>query len=180
MNTVRRWFAVVALIALAGSAATAQEEALARGAALLAPFKHDLKQALVRGLSDGAVQAVTVCRAQAPTIAQNLAKDGVRLGRTSMRLRNPENIAPAWVGPILQAYVEQPSERIARATALPDGRVGYVEPIFVQPMCLQCHGEKLSPEVAARINELYPQDHAVGFRAGDLRGAFWAEFPAAE
>jgi hypothetical protein len=60
------------------------------------------------------------------------------------------------------------------------GRVGYVEPIEVQPLCLACHGEALAEPVRARLEALYPHDRAVGFRAGDFRGLFWAELPAAE
>ena len=44
--------------------------------------------------------------------------------------------------------------------------------------CLTCHGSSLAPDVAAQISDLYPQDRAVGFEAGDLRGVFWLEFPA--
>jgi hypothetical protein len=61
---------------------------------------------------------------------------------------------------------------------LPDSRLGYVEPILVQPLCLTCHGDPLAPDIAARIDELYPEDRAVGYEIGDLRGVFWIEFPA--
>jgi hypothetical protein len=30
----------------------------------------------------------------------------------------------------------------------------------------------LSPDVAAKLHDLYPQDRATGFSVGDLRGAF--------
>ena len=39
--------------------------------------------------------------------------------------------------------------------------------------------EACQPDVASRISELYPEDRATGFEAGDLRGIFWVEFPAA-
>jgi hypothetical protein len=42
-------------------------------------------------------------------------------------------------------------------------------------MCLACHGESLEPAVAAKLAAAYPKDQATGFRAGDLRGAFWVE-----
>ena len=79
------------------------------------------------------------------------------------------------------AYLEQPDEREPVAVRLESGRIGYVEPIILQPMCTTCHGESLSEPVATQIAELYPDDAATGFREGDLRGVFWAEFaPAAE
>jgi hypothetical protein len=54
--------------------------------------------------------------------------------------------------------------------------VGYVEPIFVKPMCLPCHGSDIPDGVAARLDEHYPTDEARGFAEGDFRGLFWVEF----
>ncbi|HFC54196.1 MAG TPA: DUF3365 domain-containing protein, partial [Gammaproteobacteria bacterium] len=42
----------------------------------------------------------------------------------------------------------------------------------VEKPCLACHGGNIRPEVAAALDERYPQDKARGFRAGDIRGAF--------
>ena len=49
----------------------------------------------------------------------------------------------------------------------------YMKPIMTagQP-CLACHGSELKLEVSAKIKELYPNDQATGFSAGDMRGAF--------
>jgi cytochrome c553 len=167
---------VVGLLCTA-SAAEAQETRLSPGARLLAPFKRDLQQALRDGLAAGPVEAIAACRIRAPEIADSLSRKGVRIGRTSHRLRNPSNAAPEWVQPILEGYVNDPLDRTARTVALRDNRSGYVEPILLQPMCLTCHGRDLAPEVASRISELYPSDRATGFDVGDLRGVFWVEFP---
>lgn len=158
----------------------AQESEHAQGPRILAPFKQDLAQALRDGLAQGTVQAIAACQLKAPEIADTLSRNGVRLGRTSDRLRNPSNTAPAWVVPILEAYATNPSDRAPRTVSLGDDRAGYVEPIVLQPLCLTCHGENLAPELLSRINELYPADWAVGYKVGDLRGVFWAEFPRLE
>jgi hypothetical protein len=100
----------------------------------------------------------------------------VEVGRTSHRLRNPANAPRPWMEPLLAAYRAAP-ERAPRAVAIGAGRVGYVEPITVKPMCLACHGSELAPGVRARLAELYPEDRATGFAVGDFRGLFWAEFP---
>jgi len=49
----------------------------------------------------------------------------------------------------------------------------YARPLFVMERCVTCHGDAaaLAPEVKALIAGRYPQDAAVGYRAGDLRGA---------
>lgn len=168
----------IIVLALAVGGVQAQEAELARGAELLSPFKGDLQEALRLGLTKGPVEAIGICRVQAPEIARALAQDGIRLGRSSHRLRNPANSPPEWVTPILAAYIDNSADRAPRVVPLPDNRLGYVEPILLQPLCLTCHGEVLAPDVATRIDELYPEDRAVGFNDGDLRGIFWVDFPA--
>ena len=170
--------AIVISLVLAASSVLAQDAELARGAELLTPFKKDLMQALKSGLAEGPAEAIQVCRIKAPGIADALSVDGVRMGRSSHKLRNPDNAAPDWVSPIMQAYLHDTASRQPRAVKLADDRWGYVEPIMVQPLCLTCHGPELAPDIAAQISELYPDDRATGFEAGDLRGVFWLEFPA--
>ncbi len=157
----------------------AQEAELARGAELLMPFKKDLQQALKGGLAEGPASAIQVCRVKAPGIADALSVDGVRMGRSSHKLRNPDNTAPDWVTPIMQAYLEDASSREPRAVELDDNRWGYVEPIMTQPLCLTCHGSELAPEVAAQIARTLPprQGHRLrgrrpprGLLAGIPRG----------
>lgn len=174
MQLQRLFFAALVLVA---GVTQAEEAESPRGAELLAPFKRELQQALREGLARGPVEAIAACREQAPEIAKTMSHDGIRLGRTSQRLRNPANGAPDWVVPILEGYLAQPSDRVPTTLSLPSGQSGYVEPILLQPLCTNCHGEALAPDVAARIEELYPEDRAVGFQVGDLRGVFWIEFP---
>lgn len=164
------------LMLLTGTA-FAQKSAGDKGAELLKPFKMELMQALQSGLAQGPAEAISACRIKAPGIAHSLSADGVRMGRTSHRLRNPANTAPEWVAPILEAYLADSVNRLPRTVEISDGMDGYVEPIGIKPMCQACHGEALAPDVAARIGELYPQDRATGFKEGDLRGVFWVEYP---
>lgn len=164
-------------LVLAAATVHAQDAELARGAELLAPFKKDLQLALKSGLAEGPAEAIQVCRVKAPGIANALSVEGVRMGRSSHKLRNPDNTAPDWVSPLMQTFLDDPSSREPLAVGLADNRWGYVEPIMLQPLCLTCHGSELAPGVAEQISELYPEDHAIGFEAGDLRGVFWLEFP---
>ena len=165
------------LVVLLALTAAAQESKHARGHELLQPFKEDLQRALKNGLAQGPVAAIDACQLQAPELARALAKDGVRVGRASDRLRNPANVAPAWVAPILADYVKNPSSRWPAAVYLHKDRAGYVEPIIVQALCLTCHGSDIAPALAARINERYPADRAIDYEVGDLRGVFWVEYP---
>ena len=55
----------------------------------------------------------------------------------------------------------------------PDGKRAYVEPLFIQPVCLKCHGPNVSQSVNDKIKALYPEDEATGFKAGEFRGLLW-------
>ncbi|MDX2412548.1 MAG: DUF3365 domain-containing protein [Woeseiaceae bacterium] len=154
-----------------------QEKDVAHGAELLVPLKKELKQALMAGMQNGPLSAISVCKDQAPAIAASLSVDGVEIGRTSHRLRNPANSAPDWVDPILKNYLGEESDRAPTVVSLENNRQGYIEPIVVAPLCLACHGKTLAPDVAAHINEAYPEDEATGFDEGDLRGVYWVEYP---
>lgn len=165
-----------ALILATAACAPSDDELLARGADLLAPFKTNLKAALQAGMQRGPIAAIGACRDEAPGIASELSTGGVLVGRSSHRLRNPDNAGPEWVTGVIDTYLADSASVMPVLVARLDGKVGYVEPIMIQPMCLACHGKSLDPELAARIGELYPGDRATGFREGDLRGVYWAEF----
>ncbi len=176
---VTAWAVLVLAFCASGMAST-HETGPARGAELLGPLKMNLKLALMAGMQKGPVNAISVCKDQAPAIADSLAVDGVQIGRTSHRLRNPANSAPEWVDPVLRAYLEEESDRAPRVVSLANNREGYVEPITIKPLCLACHGETLAPDVAAQIEMMYPEDEATGFKVDELRGVYWVEYSAVQ
>jgi hypothetical protein len=49
----------------------------------------------------------------------------------------------------------------------------FAKPIVLQSACFACHGnpEQISPEVKSKLSELYPNDKAINYQAGQLRGA---------
>jgi hypothetical protein len=147
-----------------------------RARAELKPFKQRLMGALTESLRDGPETTIDVCRVLAPAIAGEISSAGVEVGRTSHKLRNDRNAPREWVKPLLNAYVTSPNKSGPEIVRLEHGGIGYVEPIFVKPMCLVCHGSAITPSVASRIEEHYPKDAARNFEAGDFRGLFWVEF----
>lgn len=149
------------------------------GGELLKPYKQQLQAALKSGLQQGPSQAIDVCRVQAPAIAGSVSVDGVVVGRTSHRLRNPENVAPDWVEPVLADWVDTPASAQPLTVTLDGEREGYVEPIVMQPLCVTCHGEVIGPALKERIDALYPGDRPTGFSPGELRGVFWVEYTPA-
>ncbi len=167
----------------AESVAPAEPEAalpaeVERARQVLLPFKRSLKQTLVAGMAQGPEQAVRSCKLQAPEIAEAAASKGVAVGRTSHRLRNAANAPADWMKPFLDEFLAEGKGGAARWVELPAGSFGYVEPIYVQPLCLNCHGDSLAPELRKLILEMYPQDEATGFAEGDFRGLFWVVLDA--
>lgn len=147
----------------------------------LAPFKEELVDALMGTLGEASpAEAIHVCREQAPEIAARLSVNGVRMGRTSHKTRNPANAPAGWVEPLLAAYLEEPTNTRPRAVYIDDSTVGYVEPIYVMSFCLSCHGPSIEPSLLEEIQSVYPQDQATGFKANDLRGLFWVTLPRGE
>ncbi len=126
----------------------------------------------------GPVDAIAVCGSKAPAIAAHVSEDyGLKIGRTSHKLRNPGNVAPDWAEPLISERVGEPSY-----VAGPAGELGALLPIRLKAECQMCHGpqEQIDEELLAAISETYPEDQAVGFAEGDLRGWFWIEVPAQE
>jgi hypothetical protein len=127
--------------------------------------------------TDGPSKAVAVCKTEAPAIANAVSSEhGLRIGRTSHKLRNPTNRPPEWAR-------EWVASRTTEATfkAHPDGRLGVLLPIHLKAQCVVCHGSpaQFVDSVRLELAASYPDDQAVGFEVGDLRGWFWIEVPQA-
>jgi len=137
---------------------------------LAASLMSRLVEAMVE---TGPAGAIEVCSQEAPSIAERVGKEnGVRIGRTSFRIRNPENTPPAWALPWVEQRVESPQFQI-----LDTGATAALFPIRIQPTCLACHGNEIQAEIGDKLAQLYPNDQATGFALDELRGWFWVEVP---
>ncbi len=129
--------------------------------------------------ADGYPAAINVCAQEARGMAADVSSRlNVNIGRTSLRLRNTANSAPAWALPHIQANADSAgSEATSYLATGPGGELGVLSPIMVGAACMNCHGsaEQLAPGVADALAQLYPADAATGFAEGDLRGWFWVE-----
>jgi len=149
-------------------------------------FFNELKGELVKGMkAGGPVAAINVCHSLAPAIAMEHSKNtGWDVGRTSLKLRNPDNAPDAWETTVLQKFEERRAQgegpdTLAFAEVVEedgDKYFRFMKGIVMPPMekmpCLKCHGDNIDAKVASRLDELYPQDQARGYKAGQVRGAF--------
>jgi hypothetical protein len=173
------------LVPLWTATATAQSDVKERidaARAAAGDFGMTLIGALQKAIAAGGpVNAIGVCNIAAPEIAAaKSAERHMTIARTSLKLRQPKNAPDDWEMRQLQSF-----EQRKAAGESPAGieigeyvEVGgkklfrYMKAIPTGEVCLACHGSTLTPEVTARLKELYPADAATGFKLGDLRGAF--------
>ncbi|MFA5939974.1 MAG: DUF3365 domain-containing protein [Sinimarinibacterium sp.] len=185
MRTLALLLSVSCGVAAAGEQQT-EDARLIESRALVATLGSELRDALTGAIkSDGPARAISVCQFEAPAIAARIGRADVRVGRTALRVRNPGNAADVDQRRILSDF-----ERRLAAGEAPDGieqfdqtykgGARYMKAIVTQPMCVTCHGPTLAPEVATVIKSRYPDDEAVGFTPGSLRGAFVVEWRASE
>jgi Protein of unknown function (DUF3365) len=162
----------------ADALAPAQQAQLAKATAAQQVLAQQLLGELTAAIdTHGTRAAISICKVRAPELAAAVgSQHGLRLGRTSHRLRSPDNQPPAWA----RSAVDAPGDD-ARLFVGPDGQLGVLRPILLLPMCVQCHGEpaQLATGVAEALQRLYPQDRATGFAPGQRRGWFWIEVPKA-
>jgi len=154
-----------------------EDPRVAHAKAALLPLKKQLKAALVEGMKKGPEEAITACQLKAPAIAKAVSNDVVAVGRTSHKVRSPANQGPAWARKLNDQLLDDKDLAFA-STTLPDGSFAYAERIMTGGLCLTCHGADLAPGVKAALQKAYPDDKATGFKAGDMRGVFWAQVAA--
>lgn len=170
------------LVAPDASPEAAEAVLVGRAAAAQAMTKL-LAELTVALASDGPAGAVEVCHLKA--LPLTTARDpklpqvtGVK--RTSLKVRNPANAPDA----AERLVLDHVAALVARGEALPEVLLQRVEPadapsewrvyrpVMTQAGCLACHGEPLAQPAALRavLQARYPQDAALGYRAGDWRG----------
>lgn len=130
--------------------------------------------------SVGAENAIPVCKVIAPAMAAEYSKDGRVLKRVSLKARNQVQGTPdAWEKEILEGFDQaqregKPVDTLEASTVSSDGRwFRYMKAIPTQAQCLQCHGKPadISASLKALLANEYPQDQAVGYSVGEVRGA---------
>jgi hypothetical protein len=151
-------------------------------AAMLKELGGKLQAAMKDG---GPVNALGVCQVEAPAIALRIsAEEKITIRRISHKPRNISmGVSNDWQTKALKQFEEalargEPSADIEFVEAVKAGsgsrmELRFAKPILMQAQCTACHGtpEQISPEVKTKLDELYPQDKALGFKPGELRGA---------
>lgn len=152
---------------------------------LIKKFGGQLKSTLTSEIKqNGLVAAIKVCKIKAPEISDSLS-DKVTIGRTSLKYRNPDN-KPDDISKITLMDFETQKQNNGNVSQIEKGQFiekdgkkvyRFMKAIETGGLCLSCHGESLTKEVAEQIKTDYPDDKATGFKLGDIRGSFVVEIP---
>lgn len=141
-------------------------------------LKQELQAAFKQG---GAINAVGVCKLKAPAIAKAVSNSGMQVGRVSLKNRSPGNVPLEWQKVVLEQFEKKKASGEAvdklmyrEIVKTDNGReFRMMKAIPTGNLCIVCHGETLDKGLVAKLDDLYPEDKARGFKKGDIRGAFW-------
>jgi len=155
------------------------EEAKGAVKALGSGLKNELMTAMKAG---GPTAALDVCVTKAPALTAAVATEKkLDIGRVSLKNRNPKNAPNEWQTTVLNDFEarklkgEKPDSLVYAKTVTIEGKqeFRFMKAIPTGGLCLTCHGETIAPEISKTLQGHYPADKAIGFKLGDLRGAFY-------
>ena len=132
---------------------------------------------------DGLEYAVGFCNLEAMKITDSLSRvEGVTIRRLAKKYRNPLNATSDNESAIYKQFVINYLSNVKAKpllTVTESGNPIYFQVIRTQEMCLTCHGkpgETIPTNLAKKIEELYPDDKAINFEAGQPRGMWEITF----
>ncbi len=153
---------------------------------LMGETKRKISTTLVEAMEKGGVKyAAQFCNLVAYPIVDSMSKvHNARIRRVSDKPRNPNdamNDDEQKVFALFNAKAQMPNAELKPIVMQhDDGTVGYYAPIKISmPTCLKCHGEvgkDIKAEDYKVLKSLYPNDVAVGYKEGELRGMFSIQF----
>lgn len=161
----------------------ALEAAMQKGNQLVKMTFENMSRKLKSTIREkGVLEAIQYCSVEAVPLTTSLEEDGIKISRTSSKYRNPENAPNPETKKILSKFENEKANRKESETIVhksADGTIHYYKPIYMQALCLNCHGDpglNVPDEVTAQLSKLYPEDKALGYKMNDFRGAWHLEF----
>ena len=136
----------------------------------------NVKKAMTKG---GPIYALEFCNAHASSIIDslNIANNCV-ISRVSAKNRNPKN---GLINKTEKELWTLFQNNLAVDTLIQNKeKLIYYKPIKIAlPACLKCHGNpgsEINSATFAKLEKLYPNDLAIGYKLNDFRGLWKIEF----
>lgn len=159
-----------------------EEIYLKKGEEIAMATKSILGKNLMTAINEkGTIHALSFCNNRALSLTDSLAPNyQAKVKRVSHKPRNALNLASNDELEILRQMKQksESTEGQTRFIKFFDDKIISYHSIFINGMCLQCHGKvgaEILPETLQKIHEFYPNDKAIDYEEGDLRGMFVVE-----
>ena len=128
------------------------------------------------------LSAMGFCSAKAEDITKEVnmkLPKHASVRRTALKIRNENNTPDLLDIEVMQAYEKSISSNTFQPNDIKvivdDNTTRVYKPLVTQKVCLKCHGSTISKEIQSLITANYPNDRAVGFKEGSLRGVIVSE-----
>lgn len=144
---------------------------------IIQTYAQTLKSKLMSAMqAGGPTQAVLVCSEESQKIAKDIsASSGWHVKRVSLKARNPLAKPDGWESEILTEWQKTLSEKADTnllEVSIQEDQVRVMKGIQTDGLCLTCHGTNIDAKLSEQIKQIYPNDQAIGYEMGALRGAF--------
>ncbi|ABZ93946.1 Hypothetical protein LBF_1431 [Leptospira biflexa serovar Patoc strain 'Patoc 1 (Ames)'] len=145
--------------------------------------KSNLQEKLMKAMKEGGTEAaIPFCQENAMAFTKRLGiAKSVTLKRITDRPRNQMNLFSTEEAKIFSEIQKKKSNDgvFPNRVVSSDESVTVYVPIVVMGQCVQCHGkpENITKETKTTLQRFYPNDQAIGYEVGDLRGLFSVRFP---
>lgn len=180
---------VTLLIAVSGAyAEVTKEQAIEKSKEMVGELGGAVRSKLQETIkTSGFAAAIPVCKEIAPAKAKEVSeKYKASIRRVSLKTRNSSNTPDLYEvlmlkkmehdqteGKLKEAYMEVFTSSNGKKS------LRLMKPVVTEALCLNCHGtpDKLNPEAAKAIKELYPNDKATDYNLNQIRGAVTVIYP---
>ncbi|HZW78270.1 MAG TPA: DUF3365 domain-containing protein [Flavobacteriaceae bacterium] len=146
-------------------------------------ISSELQGILLKNVADaikqgGTTYAVDFCNLNAYPLTEEVSKKHkVKIERLTDKPRNTKNAITAEIDQ--EAWERIKSGETAFLEQNQEGELYFYKPILIgMPTCLQCHGKTKDIQVSTLelIENKYPEDKALEYEIGDLRGMWKIKF----
>jgi len=151
------------------------------GKALKTQMKEQMK------MDKTGLGAMGFCSSSAEVISNDINKElpeNILVRRTALKIRNDNNQPDEIDEKVMNEYQASIDAKTFKPTDIKvvvDGNTTRVyKALVTEKVCLKCHGTNIIAPIAKEIKTHYPEDRAIGFTEGSLRGVIVAEISKVE
>ena len=143
----------------------------------IALFKKTIRPKVKQGFLEGPEKAILVCSQESPRLIKEQSDQSNWLfRRVSLQTRGKHAQPDQWETKVLKQFDKRQANGESAKEMDYEEVVGneyrYMKAQGTKVLCLACHGENMSSAMTKAIKKRYPNDKAVSYKKGKIRGAF--------